>query len=128
SLPLRVRLTLAFALAMALVLAGFATFVYLRTGWDLMATVDLGLRARAQVTADAIHDRGTAVVESSGSLIDPDEAFAQIDDGAGKVVAAGSFTSKAPFLSLEALRSLREPAFFVRTFPDIDVDPIRLLA
>jgi signal transduction histidine kinase len=113
---------------MAVVLAGFGTFVYLRTGRDLMASVDLGLRARAQVTADAVRSQGTTVVEASGSLIDPDESFAQVTDASGMVLAAGSDASKAPFLSSGTIRSLREPTFFVRTIPEIDTDPLRLLA
>jgi two-component system, OmpR family, sensor kinase len=46
-LPIRVRLTVAFAVAMAIVLAAMALFVYLRVGSALLASVDQTLRSQA---------------------------------------------------------------------------------
>jgi two-component system OmpR family sensor kinase len=46
NLPIRLRLTLPFAIAMALVLAGMGLFVYLRVGSALLASVDQNLRAQ----------------------------------------------------------------------------------
>ena len=46
-LPIRVRLTLPFALAMALVLAAIGAFVYVRVGATLLTNVDQRLRAQA---------------------------------------------------------------------------------
>ena len=43
--PIRVRLTLAFALAMAVVLAVLGGFVYLRVGNTLLSSVDQSLPA-----------------------------------------------------------------------------------
>jgi len=127
SMPLRLRLTLVFALGMALVLSGFGAFVYFRVGRDLLATVDLGLRARVQTLQDQIQRDGTAGVGSSGALIDPDESIAQVLDAGGTVVRASSAASDAPLLSPAALRSVEGPTFFVRTVPRIDSDPLRLL-
>ena len=78
-LPLRLRLTVVFSVGMAIVLIGLGTFIYLRVSADLLASVDAGLRSRAQVLADAVGsvDAGN-VVTAKGNLIDPDEAFAQI--------------------------------------------------
>ena len=52
SLPIRVRLTLAFAVVMAAVLAGMGSFVYVRVGNALMTSVDqsLNLQAREAVS------------------------------------------------------------------------------
>ena len=52
SLPIRVRLTLAFAVVMAAVLAGMGVFVYVRVGNALMTSVDqsLNLQAREAVS------------------------------------------------------------------------------
>ena len=50
-LPIRVRLTAAFAVAMVLVLAGAGLFVYLRLESDLNESVTAGLEAR---DADAL--------------------------------------------------------------------------
>ena len=46
-LPIRLRLTLAFAIAMAVVLAGMGLFVYQRVGDSLLASVDQTLRSQA---------------------------------------------------------------------------------
>ena len=43
ALPIRMRLTLAFALVMAVVLAGMGFFVYVRVGNALIASVDQSL-------------------------------------------------------------------------------------
>ena len=45
-LPIRLRLTLPFAVAIALVLAGMAFFLYLRVGSALLASVDQNLRTQ----------------------------------------------------------------------------------
>ena len=47
ALPTRIKLTLPFALAMAVVLAALGVFVYLRIGSTLLASIDQGLRGQA---------------------------------------------------------------------------------
>ena len=68
-LPIRIRLTAAFALAMVLVLAAAGTFVYLRLANDLNESVD-----------DALQSRAAAVLASgspaAGTPGDPEEGFA----------------------------------------------------
>jgi signal transduction histidine kinase len=54
-LPIRLRLTLPFALVMAIVLAATGFFIYRRVGNTLLATVDQGLRGQA---AEAVHRAG----------------------------------------------------------------------
>ena len=125
--PLRLRLTLAFALAMMLVLGGLGAFVYLRVGADLLASVDMGLRSRAQVIVDAAQERRSVLVDSPGNLIDQDESFAQVLDPAGAVIDSSSAATEAPLLSPRALRSVTRPTFFVRSVPRIDQDPVRVL-
>ncbi len=56
-MPIRLRLTLVFALGMAVVLAGFGAFVYSRVGRDILASVDLGLRARVQSMAALVRGK-----------------------------------------------------------------------
>ena len=48
-LPLRLRLTLVFAVCTAATLGVVGVFVYLRTAADLLDTVDAGLRSRAAI-------------------------------------------------------------------------------
>ena len=47
-LPIRIRLTVAFIVSVALVLAITSAFIYLRMAADLSNSIDQGLRARAQ--------------------------------------------------------------------------------
>src|SRR5258706_4988034 len=96
-LPLKVRMTLVFGVGMAVVLAGLGAFVYLRTGEDLLAAVDAGLRSRAQMLVNSA-DRADALAGAlgEGKLADADEAFAQILDATGRIVATTSAVSNAP--------------------------------
>jgi hypothetical protein len=65
-LPIRVRLTLGFALAMAVVLAGMGLLVYVRVGGALLASVDQTLHSQAAEAAVRAHEEQ--------SLVDPDAA------------------------------------------------------
>ncbi len=67
ALSLRLKLTLAFAVVMAVVLAAMGLFVYLRVSDALQASVDRNLRAQAAETRSHLgeHER---------TLIDPDTA------------------------------------------------------
>src|SRR5689334_20738613 len=106
-LPLRLRLTLVFAVGMALVVAGLGAFAYFRTKSDLVASVDAGLRSRAQVLVNSVSrntDLGGVLVE--GKLIDPDEAFAQVLDASGRIVDTSSAVSSAPLLTAGEVRSI----------------------
>jgi signal transduction histidine kinase len=88
-LPIRARLTAAFALAMVLVLAAAGLFVYLRLKGDLNEAVDSGLEARAT----AVSGSGDA---AAGAAEDSEEGFAQVLTRSGGVVdAVGGSTSVA---------------------------------
>ena len=78
-LPIRARLTAAFALAMVLVLAAAGLFVYVRLKDDLDESVDAGLEARAAAVA------GSGDVEA-GAAEDPEEGFAQLLTAEGQVL------------------------------------------
>jgi signal transduction histidine kinase len=78
-LPIRARLTAAFALAMVLVLAAAALFVYVRLKDDLDESVDLALQARAAAVAASGEAAGGAAEES-------EEGFAQVLSADGEVI------------------------------------------
>ena len=78
-LPIRVRLTAAFALAMVLVLAAAGLFVYVRLKDDLDESLDAALGARAAAVAGS----GDA---SAGAPEEADEGFAQVLSGTGEVL------------------------------------------
>jgi two-component system, OmpR family, sensor kinase len=80
-LPIRARLTAAFALAMVLVLAAAALFVYVRLKDDLDESVDLALQARAAAVAASGEAAGGAAEEA-------EEGFAQVLAPDGEVLDA----------------------------------------
>jgi heavy metal sensor kinase len=127
-IPLRLRLTLVFSVAMALVLLGLGTYAYLRISADLIASVDAGLRSRAQVLADTVGRVGVRdVVSANGKLIDPDEAFAQVLDASGNIVEASSAVAGKPLLPVSEIASMADATFITRQLDPQD-DPVRLLA
>ena len=73
-LPIRLRLTLAFALAMAVVLAATGAFLYFRLGSSLDETIEEGLRARAAELAPLVENNPTLLRGSSAG----DESFGQV--------------------------------------------------
>lgn len=133
-LPLKVRMTLVFGIGMAIVLAGLGAFVYLRIRGDLLAAVDAGLRSRAQMLVNsASQPDALAGALGEGKLADADEAFAQILDASGRIVATSSAVSNAPLLSVEEARAISKTFFVTRQVEEIGQydtldDPIRLLA
>jgi two-component system OmpR family sensor kinase len=94
SLPIRVRLTLAFAVAMALVLAAIGAFVYDRVGGELLSSVDQTLRLQAAEAASRTHEQR--------GLVDRDIAagttLAEVLDSRGRVVR--SSPTLPPLISL----------------------------
>lgn len=127
TLPLRVRLALAFALSVAVVLAGLAVFLYARLGAELQHGIDLALRARAGAITSALDASGPLPINARGSVIDPDEAFAQVLDRRGHVVDASAAVQDAAMLPAATLRGVDAPTFLTRRVQGID-DPTRLLA
>ncbi|HEY2939254.1 MAG TPA: ATP-binding protein [Gaiellaceae bacterium] len=78
-MPIRLRLTLAFAVAMAAVLAATGLFLYLRVGSALDRTIDQSLRQRAD-------DIATLVRQGDSRLAARGEGLAQVLEPSGSVV------------------------------------------
>ena len=112
----RVRLLLAFAAAMALVLAATGLFLYTRVGSSLDRTIDQSLRSRAAAVGALVRRGGSA--GASGEL-------SQVLDRAGRV------QSGSPPMPLLTERQLAEagegPIIVERPVPGDD-EPVRLLA
>ena len=103
-LPLRLRLTLAFAGVMALVLAATGAFVYLRMKAELDSTVDQGLRTRATDLAAEVRQTPEGLSEPGGrALIEGGERIAQVLEPDGAVAGARG-TGAEPVLSRAELR------------------------
>lgn len=116
--PIRVRLTLAFAVAMAIVIGAMAALVYLRVDRSLLGSVDQTLRAQ-------VKEASSRRTRDERSLVDPDVAggqtLAQVIDGNGTVVRStpanlrpllepGDARRAAAGASLFRTVSLRTPA------------------
>jgi heavy metal sensor kinase len=86
-LPIRLRLTLVFALAMALVLAGVGWLVYAHVASDLKGSLDQQLRSRAQ-DVSALVRRDGSLESTGGALVEHGESFAELLAPTGTVLDA----------------------------------------
>jgi signal transduction histidine kinase len=105
-LPLRVRVTLASAASIAVILGTLSFFLYARLEADLVRAADSGMRTRADAIASSM---GRA---EPGGFDTPDigsSGFAQILTPAGQLKMSRGF--QGPALSAEALRAIGEPQF-----------------
>jgi len=130
SLAIRVKVTLAFAAAMAVVLAIIGIAVYLRFASQLDETFNQGLRSRAGDVSALIQQRGGKLSAPGGSiLVERGESFAQILGADGTVVDASPTLQAQPLLSARQVeRGARETFIFTRPNPFEADEPARLLA
>jgi two-component system, OmpR family, sensor kinase len=128
-IPLRLRLTAAFALAMALLLAALGAFLYFRLQSSLDEQLNAGLRAHAQAVSTLVARGGD--LETGGSLVEADESFSQVLTIGGTVLDASLRSLQSqPLLSQDERERARSDTIFVdrETVPAVDDDdPFRLL-
>jgi two-component system OmpR family sensor kinase len=108
-LALRVRLTLAFAVVMAVVLGLTGLFLYLRFRADLNGTIAGSLSSRSDAVAALVRQsRGPldGALEGAGG----DDDVAQVLDARGAVVAGTPLARDRPLLAGAALRRARRAA------------------
>jgi signal transduction histidine kinase len=122
---LRARLALAFAAGTTIVFISVAAFIYIQLRSELLSTIDMGLRSRAQSLVANISNGGAQLGTAHSPLIDPDEAFAQVLTQQGRIVDATPAVSRRPLVDAAMLRGLHR-ATFVSTRPP-GLDPSRLL-
>lgn len=128
--PIRLRVTLAFTAAMALVLVAAGLFVYLSQRASLDHSIDNGLRSRASDVA-ALARSGAASLGSTSApgLIESDESFAQILSPGGRLIDSSPQVAKRPVLKpSELARAAAGPAFFDRSHLSGIGGSVRLLA
>ena len=127
-MPIRVRLTLTFALAMAAVLIATGVFLVVRMRSELTTALDVGLRSRAQTLLVAI-ESGDPDLAAADPLVEEDEAFAQILGRDGTVVDSSPVLEGRPLLAPATLPEVTGPTFVERTVPTAEEPvPARLLA
>jgi len=107
-LPIRLRLTLVFALAMAVVLLLAGSLVYARLSSNLANALDEQLRSRAQ-DVSALVRRDGSLKSTHGTLIERGETFAELLNMNGSVLDATNPVGRTPLLPPELARALRGP-------------------
>jgi heavy metal sensor kinase len=108
-LPIRARLTVAFAGVIAIVLAAAGVFLYAQFQRDLDAQIDEALNLEVRDIAALVHSAGPAAVVSS------DEERAQVYAGDGRLLASTREAAGSRLLSAaDARRSARAPQRFER--------------
>lgn len=104
-LPIRLRITLLFAAALALVLASAGLFVYARLGRSLDLAIDDGLRARSASVAALLAQADTGLAES-GQLDPERDGIAQVMDATGAVYDAVPGAARPLLTHAELARAL----------------------
>jgi two-component system, OmpR family, sensor kinase len=90
-LSIRLRVTLAFAAVMTVVIGAIGAFVYVRFGAELDDAINSGLRSRASDVAALIREADSGLSERRPSaLAGQDESFAEVVDARGAVIDATS--------------------------------------
>ena len=111
---MRVRVALAFAAVMALLLIATGLFLYYRLGSTLEATVDDGLSSRAEDVAALVQQAGAARLGNGGGslLAQQGEDLAQVLDARGRVLDSPPALRARPLVSPEIVRrAQRGPVF-----------------
>jgi hypothetical protein len=130
TLPIRARLTLAFALVMATVLAATGLFVYLRFEAELDSGLDQGLRSRADeasaLVSAAAAGPGAAEIDR---LAEQDESFTQVVGPRGDVIVGTPPVGRRRVLSRAQLAEAGRRPLFVDVDPPPGLEgPVRVLA
>jgi two-component system, OmpR family, sensor kinase len=115
---------------MALVLAAFGAFLYLRFDRDLDASLDRGLRSRADDVAALVRRADSQPTRGRRKpLIEDGESFAQALDARGRVVTGTPQLRGRPVIGPAELRRARRQTITIDRGGPIDTDErTRLLA
>jgi two-component system OmpR family sensor kinase len=129
-LPIRIKLTLAFAGVMTLVLTAVGASLYLRFQDELDASVDSGLRARADDVAALAREGDPGLGEAGGPrLTEQGEDFAQLLDVRGGVLDGSPPLRGRPALGPAALARARRGTTTIDGLSPVDhSEPTRILA
>lgn len=127
-MPIRLRLTLGFAVAIALVLTATGLLVYARQAGDLRSAVDDGLYAHATSVAALVQSSDGGTVDGIGRVNSDQAGFAQILNHRGRIVqnTVGVDLRRVPLLTQSQLARVRHTAVFVDS--RIGDDNVRVLA
>jgi two-component system OmpR family sensor kinase len=121
--------TLVFVGVMALVLGAVGVFVYLRFSSELDATINSGLRSRANDVALLVREADSGLREGRQNLVGGSESFAEVLTAGGQVADSSPAVGRQVLLTpAELRRALRDPIFVDHgPLPGLE-DESRLLA
>ena len=127
-LPIRWRVTLAFAAALLVVLSAVGAFLYLRFEHDLSETLDRSLQARAGEVAALVRRSPAGLARGDATALEADESVAQVLRSDGTVVA-GTAGARRALIGAERLeRARRDAVFLDRDGDDVVDEDLRVLA
>ncbi len=127
-LPIRLRVTAAFAAAMAVVLAGSGWFLYARLGSHLQTALNRDLELRSQDLGALVRQNGSLGLDTGSRLVERGESYAEVVDLRGHVVDATHPLETSILTAAELAAAARAPIFANRpSVPGLD-EPSRLLA
>jgi len=110
-LKIRTRLTLLFAILVAVVLAGAGAFVHIRFRQDIRRTVDAGLSGRAQSLLAGVDESGIQFGDE-GNLLEPDQAFAQVVTPDGELIESSPGLNEDLLVPATTIAQLRAATYF----------------
>lgn len=128
-LPIRWRLTLAFALALTVVLTAVGVFLHAKLSADVDVTIERNLRMRADQLSALLRQESISELSATHSEdLEPDENIAQILTPAGQVVEASSYAD-VRLLTPEQLKVAASKELFVDRPGDALIDEsVRIFA
>jgi two-component system OmpR family sensor kinase len=128
-LPVRWRLTLAFACVMAVLLAATGLFVRQQLGAHLDNALDASLRSHAADVAALAQQSDTGLDEAKDNRILGRRAqLAQLIDARGRVIDATAGIPRRPLLGVAALAGARKGSVVIRSTELAGDEAVRLLA
>jgi heavy metal sensor kinase len=120
----------AFAIAMALVLAGTSLFLYVRLSSHLALALDRELRLRTQDLTALVRDPRSSIASAGASrFVESGESYAQLLDARGQVLQATDALGGQSLLTRDEGARARRTTIYAdrRSVPGLD-EPSRLLA
>jgi two-component system OmpR family sensor kinase len=128
-LPVRWRLTLAFACVMAILLTASGVFVRQQVQSNLNSALDASLRAHAADVAALAQQSDSGLAEARRvAVLGQGPQFAQLISAGGRVIDATAGLRQRPLLDAAALARARNGSLVVRRTLIGGAHPVRILA
>ena len=127
---LRLKLTLAFALAMGLLLTALGFFIYARFQRSLDESLNQGLRSRASDVRALVNQADTGLADAGGARLSrTGTGFAQVLEPGGKVLDQTPGIPRKPLLNARDITRASKGSSILITTQVVGVaGPVRLLA